>query len=176
MKLFETAARVLLILSFAFLTINTSGQLKKVSKEHAKIMREYSDLYKKYQEIQKQASSDKELVAEGEKLKNDVEALMIKKDPSLKQVLDDRKEIEEKVDANPNMDKEELAKLHEQYQETSKILHEKQHDIMEQKKFKDRAEAISKKLRERMIAIDPNTPKIEEKLAELREKLNQTTK
>ena len=175
-KFFKTVTRLSLILFFTFLTINISGQIKKVSKEHAKIMREYSDLYKKYQEIQKQASSDKDLAAEGEKLRNDVEALMIKKDPSIKKVIDERKEIESKVNANPDMAKEELVSLHERYQKTTKILHEKQHAIMEQPMFKERAKAIDEKLKKRMIEIDPSTPQIELKLTELREKINKTTK
>lgn len=159
---------LLLLIMFAGESV---GQLKKVPPEYKKLVKEYSDLYKKIQSIQKEAMSDPELIEAGENLRNKMTDLMIKKDPSVKKLLEEREKIESQVDANPNMDQETLKKLHAEYQELTKKLQKHQHAVMEQADIKAEAERIDEKVKQRMNQINPETPKLIERMKVLQEKL-----
>ncbi|HET55528.1 MAG TPA: hypothetical protein ENN33_09975 [Ignavibacteria bacterium] len=162
---------MMVLLLLVLYTGESVGQLKKVSPEHKKLVKEYSDLYKKIDAIQKEAMSDPELIEAGEKLRNKMTDLMIKKDPSVKKLLEDRENIETQVEANPTMDQESLKKLHAEYQELTKKLVEHQHSVMEQPDIKAEAERIDEKVRQRMNQINPETPKLIERMKVLQEKL-----
>lgn len=162
---------MMVLLLLVLYTGESVGQLKKVSPEHKKLVKEYSDLYKKIESIQKEAMSDPVLVDEGKKLREKMTALMIKKDPSVKKLLEEREKIESQVEADPNMEQETLKKLHTQYQELTKKLQEHQHAVMEQPDIKAEAEKIDEKLKQKMNMINPDTPKLLERMKILQEKL-----
>lgn len=165
----------LLLFSILLLgTVNLAQTRPNKLPANSQLQVEYMSLVKKLDKLQKMVMKDSNLIKEGNALREEIGERMLKNDPSVKNLMEERESIKKKFDeAESQNNREQMVSLQQIYKDITDKIMVHQHEALKDPDLKAKADALDEKVKQKMAEIDPNTPQLIQQAKELKEKLQE---
>jgi DNA repair exonuclease SbcCD ATPase subunit len=161
----------LLIVLLSTIVFAQGQQEIQLTPEQQKLMRQYAKLNNQIREIQQQAMDAPEIVAQKQALDQKVIDLMLKNDPSIQSVIDERERLAAQLKSLKESGNQNSS-LEEQYREVSNTLRDAQKVAFESPEIVALIEQFEKNVQNKMAEIDPNYTNLAAQLEEIKEKFS----
>ncbi len=153
---------------FQAITLTVMVTILTPAQTQDELYQEYMELNQSLQQIQQQALSDKDIRAMNEKFSNKVETAMLKENPELEPEIIKRNELIEQFEKeSENASPEKLEEIKSEYDNVAQKLQPVQEEIMQKEEFQAEVQKIEGAVIDKMEEINPETPKMLERMNEL---------
>lgn len=135
---------------------------------------EYQQISQRLQSIQQKALADSEIAIKSKRFSAKLDSAMIKENPSDKEKIAKRdKIINNFQDAQQKGDNEKMMKLQQDYKNIASELQAHQQKVMENEVLRQEGVELNNELLQKMTNIDPDVPKLIQRIEFLGKKLQQ---
>jgi DNA repair exonuclease SbcCD ATPase subunit len=160
----------IIMLFILIFTMTLNGQNnEQQSEELVKLHEEYNRINQRLQEVQELALSDINLAKKSNNFMDNLESKMIDEYPSVEQKLERRDEVVNLYEeAQENGNENRVRELQKEYQELTAELQQHQNKLLEEdSEIREEAAELEEALMAKMVNLDPEVPKLVERMNEL---------
>jgi hypothetical protein len=167
----------IIMLFILIFTMTLNGQNnEQQSEELVKLHEEYNRINQRLQEVQELALSDINLAKKSNNFMDNLESKMIDEYPSVEQKLERRDEVVNLYEeAQENGNENRVRELQKEYQELTAELQQHQNKLLEEdSEIREEAAELEEALMAKMVNLDPEVPKLVERMNELSVQIRRT--